>query len=80
MAQIKYGKTLLLSNLANFKAEYFKAGQWVSDVNTGVRGQYLGVTTEGVIVIRWQHGKFGRLADTKSNKYLRQFARVNGAK
>jgi hypothetical protein len=80
MAQILYGKTLILANIANLKTELFKAGQWVQDANTGIRGQYLGKTDTGCIVIRWQHGKFGRIADTKSNRYLRQFARVNGAK
>ena len=78
--QIKYGKTLALANVANLRTDLIKPGQWVRDINSDVRGQYLGKTDTGTIVIRWQNGKFGKLADTKSNKYLRQFARVNGAK
>jgi hypothetical protein len=79
MAQIKYGKTLLLSNLVNFKHEFFKAGQWIADTNTGVRGQYLGVTDTGTIVIRWQNAKFSK-RDAKNNKYLRRFAKTYGSK
>lgn len=78
--QNKYGPTLFLANVANLKTDNIKAGQWVSDINTGIRGQYMGKTTHGTIVIRWQNNKFGKLADCKSNHYLRQFAKVNGAK
>lgn len=56
-----------------------KVGNWVS-IDGAIRGQYLGKTNAGVIVVRYQNGKFGKLADTKSNHYLRQFAIVNGAK
>ena len=56
-----------------------KVGQWVM-LDGQIRGQYLGKTTAGAIVMRYQNGKFGKLADTKSNHYLRQFAIVNGAK
>jgi hypothetical protein len=56
-----------------------KIGQWVL-IDGATRGQYLGKTKAGVIVMRYQNGKFGSKADTKSNHYLRQFAKVNGAK
>lgn len=56
-----------------------KAGQWIL-IDGNQRGQYLGKTKAGVIVVRYQNGKFGSKADTKSNHYLRQFAKVNGAK
>lgn len=55
-----------------------KIGNWVL-IDGVTRGQYLGKTKAGVIVVRYQNGKFGSKADTKSNHYLRQFAKVNGA-
>lgn len=70
----------MLANIANLKTDYIKPGQWVQDINCGIRGQYLGKTQHGTIVIRWQNNKFGKLADCKSNHYLREFAKVNGAK
>ena len=56
-----------------------KVGQWVL-IDGAIRGQYLGRTKAGVVVVRYQNGKFGAIADTKSNHYLRQFAKVNGSK
>lgn len=56
-----------------------KAGQWVL-IDGQTRGQYLGKTRAGVIVVRYQNGRFGSKADTKSNHYLRQFAKVNGSR
>jgi hypothetical protein len=56
-----------------------KVGQWVL-IDGATRGQYLGRTRAGVVVMRYQNGKFGSKADTESNHYLRQFAKVNGAK
>lgn len=55
-----------------------KAGQWIL-IDGATRGQYLGKTRAGVIVVRYQNGRFGSKADTKSNHYLRQFAKVNGS-
>lgn len=55
-----------------------KAGQWVL-IDGATRGQYLGKTRAGVIVVRYQNGRFGSKADTKSNHHLRQFAKVNGS-
>ena len=78
--QNRYGPELFLSNIANLKTDNIKPGQWVRDINCNIRGQYLGKTNAGTIVIRWQNGKFGKVADTKSNNLLREFAKVNGAK
>lgn len=78
--QVKFGPTLMLSNVANLRTDYIKPGQWVKDINCDIRGQYLGKTRAGTIVIRWQNGKFGSKADTRSNHLLRQFAKVNGSK
>lgn len=78
--QVKFGPTLMLSNIADLRTDYIKPGQWVSDINCGIRGQYLGKTRAGAIVIRWQNGRFGSKADTLSNLLLRAFAKVNGSK
>jgi hypothetical protein len=78
--QNRFGPELFLANVANLKTDHIRPGQWVRDINSNIRGQYLGKTQAGVIVIRWQQGKFGTEADTKSNHYLRQFAKINGAK
>ena len=78
--QNRYGPELFLSNVANLRTDQVKPGQWVRDINCNIRGQYLGVTSAGTIVIRWQNGKFGKVADTKSNNLLRRFAKVNGSK
>jgi hypothetical protein len=55
-----------------------KAGQWIL-IDGATRGQYLGKTRAGVIVVRYQNGRFGSKADTASNHHLRQFAKVNGS-
>jgi hypothetical protein len=56
-----------------------RAGQWVQTIG-GARGQFLGVTQSGVVVIRWQPGRFGALRDTRNNRTLRGYARDYGAK
>jgi len=75
MAQ--FGKTLFVTNAANLKPQ-LQAGQWVQD-SMGIRGQYLGQTDSGSIVIRWQNGKFSR-RDAINNKHLRRFAKTYGSK
>lgn len=72
-----YGKTLFLINPANIRTQ-LQAGQWVRDT-TGSRGQYLGTTDRGTIVIRWQDGKFKK-RDAVNNRNLRQFAKTYGSK
>lgn len=78
--QKQYGPEIFLANVANLKTDHIKPGQWVRDINSGIRGQYLGKTQAGTIVIRWQNAKFGSRADCTSNHLLRQFAIVNGSK
>lgn len=56
-----------------------KPGQWVM-FDSGIRGQFMGKTAAGVIVLRYQSGKFGERKDTTSNKLLREYAKINGAK
>ena len=73
---MRYGKTLFLLNAQNIKG--LQAGQWIQDA-TGARGQYLGKTDAGVIVIRWQNAKFAK-RDAINNKHLRRFAKVYGSK
>lgn len=75
---MKYGKTLFLCNASNIKSGFLQAGQWVQD-STGIRGQYLGETDSGTIVIRWQNAKFSK-RDAINNKHLRRFAKTYGAK
>ncbi len=75
---MKYTSTKFVT-LASLETNPPKAGQWVL-IDGAVKGQYLGKTNAGTVVVRYQNGKFGKLADAKSNKYLRQFAIVNGAK
>ncbi len=75
---MKYVSTKFVT-LASLETNPPKVGNWVM-IDGAIRGQYLGKTKAGTIVVRYQNGKFGKLADTKSNHYLRQFAKVNGAK
>ena len=75
---MKYTTTQFV-NLQTLENNPPKVGQWVI-IDGQIKGQYLGKTKAGALVMRYQHGKFGKLADTKSNHYLRQFAIVNGAK
>ncbi len=75
---MKYTCTKLVS-LASLETNPPKAGQWVL-IDGAIKGQYLGRTKAGVVVVRYQNGKFGSIADTQSNHLLRRFALVNGAK
>lgn len=77
MAMFKKTQLVTLASLENNPP---KIGQWIALDSAPLRGQYLGKTRAGVEVIRWQAGKFGKVADTKSNHHLRQFAKVNGSK
>ena len=65
-------------NLQSIENNPPRIGQWVK-MDSGIKGQYLGKTKAGSIVIRWQNGKFGSIADCKSNHHLRQFALINGS-
>lgn len=68
----QYKPTMLVSSISNFSV---RIGQWVQ-TETGSRGQYLGTTAIGTVVVRWQNsGKFSK-RDARANKPLRQFARV----
>ena len=75
---MKYMKTQFVT-ASSLQQNPPKAGQWVL-IDGAIRGQYLGCTKTGAVVVRYQDGKFGARADTKSNHYLRQFAIVNGSK
>lgn len=52
-------------------------GQWIK-TDMGQRGQFLGVTDRGTVVIRWQHDNFKRI-DATNNKHLRNFAKTYGS-
>jgi hypothetical protein len=75
---MRYAKTQFVT-LTSLQSNSPKVGQWVL-IDGTIRGQYLGRTETGAVVVRYQNGKFGSLADTLSNHYLRQFAIVNGSK
>lgn len=55
-----------------------KVGQWVN-LDGSLRGQYLGTTSRGTLVIRYQNNKFAK-RDALGNKHLRAFAKNYGAK
>lgn len=75
---MKYAKTCFVT-ATTLQQNPPKPGQWVL-IDGAIRGQYLGRTKTGVVVVRYQNGKFGSLADAKSNHYLRMFAKVNGSR
>lgn len=72
---MRYQSTLLVSSITVLSG--VKVGQWIQ-LETGQRGQFLGVTRAGVNVVRWQNSKF-QTVDAKANKPLRQFAKLYGA-
>lgn len=71
---MKYTKTLLVSSVGSFDG--IKPGQWIV-TETNQRGQYLGKSKSGAVVVRWQNGKFcdNGLSDAFNNKWLRNFAK-----
>ena len=75
---MKYQNTLFVTAAT---LQFFppKVGQWVM-IDGQVRGQYLGTTKAGAVVVRYQNSKFGKQADCRSNWALRQFALINGSK
>ena len=74
---MKYVKTITIFSELQFDS--FKPGQWFQWHN-GARGQWLGKTRAGVDAVRYQGGKFGKLADTTRNKLVRKWAKQHGAK
>ena len=58
-----------------------KVGQWIVN-DYGQRGQFLGVTWAGVVVVRYQQNDGAKFSkrDAKNNKTLRAFAKNYGAK
>ena len=55
-----------------------KVGQSIN-LDGSLRGQYLGTTSRGTLVIRYQNNKFAK-RDALGNKHLRAFAKNYGAK
>jgi hypothetical protein len=57
-----------------------RVGQWISIDDQ--RGQYLGTTAAGSVVIRWQQadGRTFSKRDAQANKPLRAFAKRYGSK
>lgn len=75
---MKYQKTIF-TTAALLQFNPPKAGQWVL-IDGQIKGQYLGTTKAGAVVVRYQNNKFGKLEDCNSNWALRQFALINGSK
>lgn len=76
----RYIKTIIVySNLCFDTMTPGQWFQWAGAPDAG-RGQWLGKTRAGVDAVRYQGGKFGKLADTTRNKLVRKWAKENGAK
>lgn len=78
----RFTQTRLIANESELST--CRPGQWVK-LQSGARGQYLGTTQQGVIVIRWQRELFGKQGadnrtDARQNAILRQYARTYGAR
>lgn len=73
----QYKPTMLVSTSANMRS--LRAGQWIV-TDMGQRGQYLGTTQRGTVVVRWQQRDKFTKVDAKANKPLRIFARIYGSK
>jgi hypothetical protein len=74
---MKYISTQYITNVNQLSS--LKPGQWFA-LESGQRGQYLGTTSKGVQVVRYQPDTFGKKRDTQGNKILRQYAKSYGAK
>lgn len=69
----RYVKTLSVSQYDTLQG--VKVGQWIV-TDTGSRGQYLGKTQAGTIVINWVKGERFNTYMAKCNRPLRQLAQV----
>ena len=69
----RYIKTLSVSQFDTLTG--VKVGQWIK-TDTGSRGQYLGTTQAGTIVINWVKGDKFNTYMAKCNRPLSQFAKV----
>jgi hypothetical protein len=74
---MQYQKTLQISYVGEFPS--LRIGQWFQFTETAQRGQYLGKTRFGTIVVRWQQRRVFRKPDARGNKQLRAFAKTNGS-
>lgn len=75
---MRYTSTIK-TDIFNLNATSLHVGQWVTDNATLSRGQFLGVTTAGTVVIRWQKSGFSK-RDALANSPLRTYAKIYGAK
>ena len=78
MKNAQYTTTKLVSTSDDIAFKNMKPGQWIC-TDMQQRGQFLGITDSGAIVIRWQRQKFAK-RDAINNKHLRRFARTYGSK
>ncbi len=78
----RFQSTRLIANESELST--CRPGQWVK-LQSGARGQYMGTTAQGVIVVRWQRVKFGTQGatpqtDARQNGTLRTYAKTYGAR
>ena len=69
-----YQKTVQCQQFADLDFSQIKIGQWVQN-SSGQKGQYLGATKRGTVLIAWRCMSFKRHA--KQVKCLRAFAKNN---
>jgi len=74
---MRYQKEITIFNAQQF--DTMQPGQWFK-WHLGSRGQYLGTTSAGVDVVRYQAANFGKPSDCTRNKLQRQYAKQYGAK
>lgn len=82
MTNSKFQSSILVSVTAElWNRKDIKPGQWFRSMD-GTRGQYLGTTSTGNVVVRFQNHKFGTKGDgrqdARDNKTLRNYAKAFG--
>ena len=73
----QYRPTIDASGFAVSQFKALHVGQWVTVF--GARGQYLGVSRAGTVVVNYKTSQGEKMRDhMRANKPLRQFARIKG--
>lgn len=69
-----YRKTIVVNQFEDLDFRQIKIGQWVQN-SAGQKGQYLGATKRGTVMIAWRCMSFKRHA--RQVKTLRAYAKNN---
>jgi hypothetical protein len=73
----RYTSTVNASGFSNAQFQTLRVGQWVNVF--GSRGQYLGITRAGVVVVNYKTSQGEDMKNhIKANKPLRGFAKLKG--